>query len=270
MKTILKNRFLFAVLTAVITVSCEPLFSDVQFPVDPLALVSDSIPAIDSTLLMDSVSLLNSLPTDSVNIVETDSSYQPNYVDSAYLFSNNIFYPLDTERIDLWTYSQNVEGILSFQGWYDQIDYNDPSTVIQKTSKLVLFFTTEVQPGTYDIIPVPAGKNWVSVDILLPEWSDRSQVPSGKCIGYFTAGTNVPTNEWYFWDSLYMSRIREFTTGQVKIEKVDQIYHIEVKGNDNTNTEVELHYSGTLNTRSIAWYGTVDPNFWIPHYTNGI
>ena len=123
---------------------------------------------------------------------------------------------------------------------------------------------------TYDIIPVPDGKDWVSIDILLPEWSDRSLVPPGKCIGYFTVGIDIPTNEWYFSDSIYMSRLKEFTSGQVKIEKEDQIFRIEVKGKDKNNTEVEIYYNGTLNLRSSSWFGVVDPNFWLPHYTSEI
>jgi len=180
------------------------------------------------------------------------------YNNSAYFYSGDTYYPLDTGLIRTLIFNGAPEGILYFQGWYNQNgNDNDGQQVIsRKTSRLTLFFTTYISPGTYDIIPV---YDWIQVDLL---WSERNLVPAGKCIGYFTVGTDVPTTEYYYKDPVYMSRLNVFTNGQVRVEQEDEIYRIEIIGQDKSNTEVKVYYEGELKSDSVSLY--VDPNFAIP------
>ncbi len=145
-----------------------------------------------------------------------------------------------------------------FQGWYDQNGNGSASgqVVSRKTSRLTLFFTTDITPGAYEIIPV---YDWIQVDLL---WSERDLVPAGKCIGYFTVGTDVPTSEYYYKDPDYMSRLNVFTNGQVRVEKENEFYRIEITGHDKNNKEVKVYYEGELKSESVSLY--VDPNFAIP------
>ena len=181
---------------------------------------------------------------------------------SAYFFSGDIYYPLDSGLIRTLLFNganETTEGILYFQGWYDQnVNVSDSEQIVnRKTSRLTLFFTTEITPGTYDIINV---YDWIQVDLL---WGERNLVPAGKCIGYFTVGTDVPTTEFYYMDPVYMSRLNVFANGQVRVEKEGQTYHIEIIGHDKSNTEVKVYYEGKLKTDSRSMDG-IDPNFALP------